>query len=57
MVNKKTDKVDAEKLAIFLKMQVMSGEELIKPVYVPEESIRIRITSYNVCYTKLLRVY
>ncbi len=41
MVNKKTDKVDAEKLAIFLKMQVMSGEELIKPVYVPEESIRM----------------
>lgn len=40
MVKKKTDKVDAEKLAIFLKMQIMSGEELIKPVYVPEESIR-----------------
>jgi len=41
MVKKKTDKIDAEKLAIFLKMQIMSGEELIKPVYVPEESIRI----------------
>lgn len=40
MVKKKTDKVDAEKLAMYLKMQVLSGEELIKPVYIPEEDIQ-----------------
>jgi transposase len=40
MVKKKTDKVDAEKLAIFLKMQITSGEELIKPVYIPEQTIQ-----------------
>jgi transposase len=40
LVKKKTDRIDAEKLAICLKMQVMSGEELIKPVYVPERTIR-----------------
>ena len=40
LVKKKTDKIDAEKLAIFLKMQLSSGEELIKPVYIPEETIQ-----------------
>lgn len=40
MVNKKTDKVDAEKLAMFLKNHVLGGEELIEPVYVPDQSIR-----------------
>lgn len=40
MVKKKTDKVDAEKLALFLKMQIMSGEELIKSVFVPEKTIK-----------------
>ncbi len=40
MVNKKTDKVDAEKLAIYLKMQVTSGEQLISPVYVPKKTIQ-----------------
>ena len=40
LVKKKTDKIDAEKLAIFLKMQITSGEELIKPVYIPEKTIQ-----------------
>lgn len=40
MVNKKTDKVDAEKLAVYLKMQVTSGELLIRPVYIPEKTIQ-----------------
>ena len=40
MVNKKTDKVDAEKLAMFIKTQHLGGEELIEPVYVPDQKIR-----------------
>ena len=40
MVKKKTDKIDAEKLAIFLKMQITSNEELVKPVYIPEKTIQ-----------------
>ena len=40
LVKKKTDKIDAEKLAIFLKMQITSNEELIKPVYIPDETIQ-----------------
>ncbi len=50
LVNKKTDKIDAEKLAIFLKMQKTSKEELISPVYIPENTIqelRGLFTSYN----------
>ena len=39
-MKKKTDKIDAEKLAMFLKMQVLGGEELIKPVFVPEKTIQ-----------------
>ena len=52
MVNKKTDRIDAEKLAIFLKMQLVSGEELIKSVYIPEQRIqdlRSLFTSYSYC--------
>lgn len=40
MVNKKTDRIDAEKLAMFMKSHIMGGEELIEPVYVPSQSIR-----------------
>lgn len=50
MVKKKTDRIDAEKLAIFLKMQIMSGEELVRAVYVPEKTIielRSLFTSYK----------
>jgi transposase len=50
LVKKKTDKIDAEKLAIFLKMQITSNEELIKPVYLPEETIqdlRSLFTTYS----------
>ncbi|QEN04089.1 IS110 family transposase [Thiospirochaeta perfilievii] len=38
--NKKTDKVDAEKLARVLKMQIMSGEEQIKRVTLPPPIIQ-----------------
>lgn len=50
MVKKKSDKIDAEKLALFLKMQIMSGEELIKAVYIPDQTIqdlRSLFTSYK----------
>lgn len=50
MVNKKTDNIDAEKLAIFLKMQIKGEEELIKPVYIPNDTIqdlRSLFTSYK----------
>ena len=40
MVNRKTDKVDAEKLAIYLKMHIVSGEKLVPEVYIPEKEIR-----------------
>ncbi len=40
LVKKKTDKIDAEKLAIYIKMQILSNEELIKPVYIPEQTIQ-----------------
>ena len=40
MVKRKTDRIDSEKLALYLKMQVTSGESLVKPVYVPEQTIR-----------------
>ncbi|MDY6969070.1 MAG: hypothetical protein SVR08_10520 [Spirochaetota bacterium] len=49
MVNKKTDRIDAEKLAILLKMQLVTGKELIKPVYIPKKRIqdlRSLFTSY-----------
>lgn len=50
---KKTDRVDAEKLAVFLKMQITSGESLIDPVYIPDKSIQ-ELRSYFSTY-KLLR--
>lgn len=37
---KKTDKIDAEKLAIYLKMHITSEEDFLEPVYVPEQRIR-----------------
>lgn len=40
LVKKKTDKIDAEKLAIVLKMQIESGEQLFTPVYLPEKTIQ-----------------
>lgn len=40
MVNKKTDKVDAEKLAMFIKAEHLGGEEMIEAVYVPPQAIR-----------------
>jgi transposase len=40
LVKKKTDKIDAEKLSIYLKMQITSGEELVRPVYIPEQLIQ-----------------
>ena len=40
LVKKKTDKIDAEKLAIFLKMHILSNEELIKPVFIPKQIIQ-----------------
>jgi len=39
--NKKTDRVDAYKLARILKSQIMSGEEQIQPVVVPPEDIQL----------------
>jgi len=53
LVKKKTDKIDAEKLAIYLKMQILSGEQLIKPVYVPDNTIQ-ELRSLFTTY-KLLR--
>ena len=38
--NKKTDKVDAEKISRTLKMQVVSGEEVVNKVYCPEKEIQ-----------------
>lgn len=48
--NKKTDKVDAEKLARVLKMQVMSGEEQVKRVELPPpliQEIRALFSTYK----------
>jgi transposase len=50
MAGKKTDRVDAEKLAIFLKMQITSGEHLIERVFVPDvriQSLRSMFTTYS----------
>ena len=38
--NKKTDKIDAEKIATLLKVQVVSGEELINKVYIPNDDMQ-----------------
>ncbi len=40
MEKKKTDKVDAERLAMYLKMQVLGRETMAKPVYVPKNTIQ-----------------
>jgi len=50
LVKKKTDRIDAEKLAIFLKMQIASGEQIIEPVHVPEriiQNLRSLFTTYK----------
>lgn len=54
-VKKKTDKIDAEKLAMFLKMQILGKEELITPVYVPEKTIR-QLRSLFSSYKALTRI-
>jgi len=40
LTDKKTDKVDAEKLARVMKMQILSGEQQIEPVTIPPKLIR-----------------
>ena len=40
MANRKTDKVDALKLAKFLKIQIISKEKLIPEVHIPSQTIR-----------------
>lgn len=40
LVNRKTDTIDANKLAVYLKMQVVSGEKMVRPVYVPSRTIQ-----------------
>jgi transposase len=40
LASKKTDKVDADKLCLIMKMQVLSGEQTITPVTVPPEGIQ-----------------
>jgi Transposase and inactivated derivatives len=40
VTDKKTDKVDAEKLARILKMQVLSGEQQISPVFIPPKVVQ-----------------
>ena len=51
---KKTDKVDAKKLAIYLKMQMSSGYELIRPVYKPEKGIQ-ELRSLFVTYKMFMK--
>jgi transposase len=40
LVKKKTDKIDAEKLAIVLKMQLKSNQNMFEPVHLPHGLIR-----------------
>lgn len=40
ITDKKTDKVDAEKLARILKMQVLSGESQVSPVLIPPKLVQ-----------------
>jgi transposase len=40
ITDKKTDKIDAEKLARMLKLQFLGGEQLISPVTIPPKEIR-----------------
>lgn len=46
--NKKTDKVDAYKLARIMKSQIMSGEEQVRPVVVAPEKIQDLRALYSV---------
>lgn len=49
ITNKKTDKVDAEKLARILKMQILSGEQQVTPVVIPPgfvQDLRSLFSSY-----------
>lgn len=55
MTGKKTDRVDAQKLARFLKMQITSGETLIDPVYIPDDDIQ-ELRSYFSTYQQLRKL-
>lgn len=58
-VDKKTDKIDAEKIAKYLKMQILGKEQLIESVYVPERGIRnLRsfFTSYRLLKKQLASI-
>jgi transposase len=49
LTGKKTDKVDAEKLARILKMQILSGEQQVTPVVIPPgfvQDLRSLFSSY-----------
>jgi len=59
LVKKKTDKIDAEKLAIILKMQITSNEELIKSVYLPEQTVqdlRSLFTTYSLIKKQITQI-
>jgi transposase len=40
ITDKKTEKIDAEKLARMLKLQVLGGEQFISPVTIPPKKIQ-----------------
>ena len=40
LIKKKTDKIDTEKLAIVLKIQIKSKERIFEPVHLPDDLIR-----------------
>lgn len=50
LVKKKTDKIDAEKLAIVLKMQLKSNQRMFEPVHLPDrliQRLRSLFTTYR----------
>jgi transposase len=50
LVKKKTDKIDAEKLAIVLKMQIQSNQKMFEPVHLPDnviQKLRSLFTTYR----------
>jgi len=50
LVKKKTDKIDAEKLAIVLKMQITSNQKIFEPVHLPDniiQKLRSLFTTYR----------
>lgn len=54
--DKKTDRVDAEKLARIIKTQVLSGEEQVHPVPIPPkvvQDLRALFTTYRLVTKKL----